>query len=238
KSYGGDLTHRGYARAMKSAWVVSTIAVWAATAAAAPQDKGKAAPAAKKPDAAKKDDKPEIKADAETPDAAPDIPHIEGPKLVDLGNNAEINVPAGMWLIERAEAVRIQEKLGNDTSSLVAMVADPTADWIIVIDYGDVGYVSDGDADELDGAELLESYKEGTVNQNTKRRQLGIPELFVDDWSDRPRYDRSERRLVWGIRAHGSDNEKVINFMTRILGRLGFLSINLIDAPERIDASK
>src|SRR5438045_1669018 len=29
------------------------------------------------------------------------IPHVVGPKLVDLGSNTEIQVPAGMWLFER-----------------------------------------------------------------------------------------------------------------------------------------
>src|SRR5712691_8780356 len=94
------------------------IAVSASAAWAAPK---KDAP--KKDDAAKTEPAPDAaKAEA---DAPPDIPHIEGPKLVDLGSNTEITVPAGMWLVERAEAVKIQEKLGNDTSELVALVADP-----------------------------------------------------------------------------------------------------------------
>jgi len=204
---------------MKVAGVVTAIVVWAAVAVAGPKD-----------DATKPDD-------AASKDAAAEIPHIVGPKLVDLGNNTEITVPAGMWLIERAEAVKIQEKMGNDTTSVVALVADPNADWMIVIDYADVGYVNDDDADQLDSGELLESYKQGTLEQNAKRRQLKIPELFVDDWSERPHYERAARRLVWGIRAHDTDGQTV-NFMTRILGRNGFLSIDLIDAPERIEASK
>src|SRR6185312_14970402 len=40
-------------------------------------------------------------------------PHINGPKLVDLGHDVEIDLPAGMLLLERAEARKMLEKGGD-----------------------------------------------------------------------------------------------------------------------------
>jgi uncharacterized membrane-anchored protein len=172
------------------------------------------------------------------PEVAPEPPGLVGPRLVDLGNNSEIDLPAGTRLIERAEAQKLLEKGGDDSRNVVALIGKDDASWLVIIDYDGIGFVSDDDADQLQSNELLESYKEGTLHQNEKRRSLGVDELFVDSWSEIPRYDRSKRQLVWGINAHTSKGEKVINFMTRILGRNGFLSVNLIDTPERIEASK
>jgi uncharacterized membrane-anchored protein len=42
---------------------------------------------------------------------------------------------------------------------------------------------------------------------------------------------------VWGLDAH-TKNGKVINFFTNVLGRGGYVSINLIDDADKIEASK
>ncbi len=198
---------------------------------------------------------PQSKAAEPSPPAAPDpgtaeqagpeagaeaaaIPrHITGPKLVDLGNNTQIDVPAGMILFERAEAQDLLRKGGNSAESTVAIVVKPGSQWLVDIDYEASGYVDDSDAGELDAGELLASYQAGTREQNARRKELGKPELVIDSWTEPPRYEPVQRHLVWGLSAHDSDG-KVVNFFTRILGRSGYLSVNLIDAPERIEASK
>ncbi|HEY0479828.1 MAG TPA: DUF2167 domain-containing protein [Kofleriaceae bacterium] len=173
---------------------------------------------------------------AETGDAA-EIPHVMGPRLVDLGNSAEIALPEGFGLLERAQAQELSRKQGNPPESVLAMVYKPDREWLIVIHYDGSGYIDDSDADELDAGDLLDSYRKGTMEQNQRRKQLGIPDLFVDSWTEPPRYERAQHHLVWGLSAHSASG-KVVNFFTRILGRNGYLSVNLIDAPERMEASK
>jgi uncharacterized membrane-anchored protein len=167
------------------------------------------------------------------------LPHITGPKLVTLGHGAEIDLPAGLTLFEKATAQELMRKGGNDAESVVAAILPTEGDatWMVVIEADDVGYVTDDDADELDAATMLEQFKIGTLEQNKKRKTLGVPDLFIDGWSERPRYDRLQRHLVWGLEAHDTDG-KVINFFTRFLGRNGFVSVNLIDTPAKIEASK
>ena len=167
------------------------------------------------------------------------LPHVVGPKLVDLGHEAEIDLPAGLTLFERATAQELMKKMGNDAQAVVAAIlpAAGTGDWIIVIEADDVGYVSDEDADELDATAMLEQFKTGTIQQNVERKKMGIPDLFVDGWSERPHYEHALHHLVWGLDAHDV-NGKVINFFTRFLGRNAYLSVNLIDEPANIEKSK
>jgi uncharacterized membrane-anchored protein len=163
-----------------------------------------------------------------------------GPRLVLLGHHAQIDLPAGMNLLEQAQAQELMRKIGNDTGGVVAVILPPIgsgSSWMVVIGASDVGYVSDDDADELDAATMLEQFKQGTLEQNKKRVAVGVPELFIDDWSERPHYEPATHHLVWGLNAHDSES-KVVNFFTRFLGRLGFLSVNLIDDPATIEASK
>jgi uncharacterized membrane-anchored protein len=176
--------------------------------------------------------------EAPEPPAEPEIPHVKGPKLVDLGHQIELQLPEGMILFERKEAQDLLRKGGNDVENVLgAIVKDGDGEWSVIIEYADVGYVTDGDADELDAGQLLESYREGTRQQNLTRARMGVPELFVDGWSETPRYDRLKRHLMWGLNTHDTDG-KGVNFFTRILGRGGFISLNLIDSPETLAQSK
>jgi uncharacterized membrane-anchored protein len=214
--------------------VISLVAV--AGAAEAKPAKPAAKPAVVKP----ADAKPAADAaDAAPADPLANVKHVTGPKLVDLGHGAQINLPADTVLLEHAEAQAEMRKSGNEAENVIALIV-PTAanqDWYLVIEADDVGYVTDDDADDLDAGELLNSYKEGTAELNKKREPMGIPPLLIDDWSEKPRYDKAAHHLVWGIAAHSRDG-KVINYFTRILGRNGFLSADLIGSGEKMEASK
>ncbi len=165
------------------------------------------------------------------------LPHIKGPKLVSLNAEIEIDLPEGAYLVEREKAQEMVRLGGGDAEGVIGALLQPDKDWFVLIEYAPVGYVTDTDAKDLDASALLASYKTATLAQNPKRKSLGVPELFVDTWSEAPRYDRSQRVLVWGLNAHTAEGP-VINFFTRVLGRGGFISVNLIDAPATIDASK
>lgn len=204
----------------------------AADAKAADAKAAEAKAADAKPDGAPAE--AEAEADTEA-DTMP--PHIVGPKHVDLGNSSAIDLPDGMVLFERAVAQDLLRKSGDSPDGVVAMVFKPGSEWHAFIEYDASGFVDDSDADDLDAKELLESYRDGTAEQNKTRKAHGQPELFVDSWSEPPRYERASHHLVWGILVHTSDG-KMVNHFTRILGRSGYLAIDLIDAPERLEASK
>jgi uncharacterized membrane-anchored protein len=179
-------------------------------------------------------------ADAAAEDPLEARPHITGPKLVDLGHQAEVMVPEGMRLFEEVVARDLVQLGGGNPQGVVAVIAPPTgspATWAIIIGADDAGYVTDKDADQLDAGAMLADFKVGTEEQNKTRVAKGIPALIIDGWSEPPRYDVAQHHLVWGLNAHDTDG-KVINFFTRILGRAGYLSVNLIDDPATIEQSK
>jgi uncharacterized membrane-anchored protein len=205
----------------------------AGDAGKAPAPDAKAAPQADPPAEAEADE-----ADRAAEASLANLPRIVGPKRVDLGHQAEIDLPAGMILFERTEAQEMMRKGGNGAEHVVAAIAPASdATWYVVIEASDVGYVSDDDASELDASGMLEQFKRGNIEQNKRRAGLGISELVLDGWSEPPRYESATRHLVWGLSAHSSDG-KVVNFFTRVLGRNGYLSINLIDDPSTLEASK
>jgi uncharacterized membrane-anchored protein len=219
---------------MKRTVMVVVLAL-AATASASDR---KPTPKAEKTPEAKVDEKPDVASDGAGSDAEQPLPpHIEGPKLVDLGNDLEIDLPTGAILFERDVVRQLAEKQGAPTEGLVAWIGRRDADWQIVIHYNDAGYITDSDADQLDADELLAAFREGTALHNEKRKQLGVPELFIDGWSERPRYERTAHHLVWGVNVHNTDGP-AINYFTRILGRRGFASVNLIDDAAKIESSK
>jgi len=220
-----------------------------AATASADKTKPKAPPAAKKAPAKAPpaddtqpptDDGAVPADDAAGSDAAVQLPaHITGPQLVDLGHDTEIDLPAGAILFEHDVAKQIVEKDGGDGEAVSAIIlpADETQTWFVKIDYDDVGYVKDSDANDLDPNDLFNQYKQGTEEQNTRRRTLGVPELFLDGWSEMPKYDKPTHKLVWGFKAHSTDGPNV-NYFSRLLGRNGYMSVDLIDSPDKIEAAK
>jgi uncharacterized membrane-anchored protein len=192
----------------------------------------KVAPPVEEP-AAEEEDRPPTEEEIEAALA----PHLKGPQLVELGSNVEIDLPAGVLLFERAEARKMLEQVGDDGENVLGIVQTVGSSWWILIEYDDVGYVSDKDANELDANELFRSFEQGNVAQNARRKTLNIPPLYLDGWSEMPTYKAQQHHLVWGLKGH-SDEGPVINFFTRILGRNGYMSVNLIDSPNTIEQSK
>ncbi len=173
---------------------------------------------------------------SDAPAALP--PHLEGPRLVDLGNGVEIDLPAGMILFERAAAEKLEREDGNDPTGVVAMVVGKGGDWWMSVDYIERGHVTDSDGDQLDAGSLLETIRTGTTEQNATRRAQGIPELLIDGWTDEPRYVRASHQLAWGIRGHDTKGQQVINSFIHVLGRTGDVITTVVAPPEAIAAAR
>jgi uncharacterized membrane-anchored protein len=231
---------------MRRLGVLVALCALAATASA-DKAKPKAPPVAKKAPPPADTDQPPADDGAPVPDdgtagsdaAESTLPHITGPQLVDLGHDTEIDLPAGMTLFEHDAAKQMIEKGGGTGENVTALLGpdDPNQTWYITIDYNDVGYVKDSDANDLDPNDLFNQYKQGTEQDNVNRRARGIPELFLDDWSEMPKYDKPTHKLVWGFKAHSTEGPNV-NYFSRLLGRNGYMSVDLVDSPDRIEQAK
>jgi uncharacterized membrane-anchored protein len=224
---------------MKRWWVLGCVLIMAMSGAAVAKDKAPAKPKPAEQAAAQAPAEAPVADDAKAEPAAPEIPHIVGPKLVDLGHHAQIDLPADMVLVEQQAAQELMRKWGNSPEGVIAVIFPQAekATWWVSIEASDDGYVDDDDADELDAKSMLEQIQQGTLEQNKTRVSIGVPEFFVDDWREAPRYERAQHHLVWGINGHEARG-KVVNFSTRFLGRNGYLSVDLVDSTETIEQSK
>ena len=70
-----------------------------------------------------------------------------------------------------------------------------------------------------------------------ERVERGFKPLHVSDWTEAPHYDKARHELIWALNAV-SDNGTSVNYSTRVLGRRGYVSMNLVVDPEGLAASK
>jgi uncharacterized membrane-anchored protein len=187
---------------------------------------------------AKRPRAPEPKA-AETEPAPPPRFHPRvGPAKLDLGHDLQLDLPAGMAFFDPKDGKTLLEENGSVVGdAFQGLVVQQDKSWMVLISYQDEGYVKDDDAAHFDEAEILSNIKEGTEEDNKTRVERGFKALVIDGWSEPPRYEKANHHLVWGVSVHDADGASV-NFFTRMLGRRGYVALNLIDDPSKIAQSK
>ena len=175
---------------------------------------------------------------ADPPAPKPEFAWREGPVKVDLGHELDLDLPASYGYLGMPDAKKLMEKLGNfHNETLVGLVtgAKDDAKWLVTLRYEDAGYVKDEES--IDADELLKALKEGTEEANKERVAHNFAALHVNGWAEPPRYDKAAHHLVWALNAASADGASV-NYNTRVLGRRGFVALNLITDPADLAASK
>lgn len=165
----------------------------------------------------------------------------KGPATVKLGSDlATMNLPEGYVFYDAATTKEILKRTGNvpDDNELGCVVLDSEKEtfWV-VISFEDIGYVKDDDAGDINADELLESFKEGTKQANEERKKMGVSPLELEGWGEKPRYEKASHHVVWALRAKSKEGQ-VVNFNTRVLGRTGVMSLNLICDPNDLERYK
>jgi uncharacterized membrane-anchored protein len=168
-------------------------------------------------------------ADSAAPvEAGSNIPWQPGPKAIDLGHGAKLDLPDSHAFLAQPDAGKLMEKMGNlyNEDLLGLVVSKSEADeYLVTLRYEESGYIKDDES--LDGKELLESIQEGEDEYNAERKKLGFTPIHAAGWDEEPHYDKLRHELIWGLRIEASDGGS-INYNTRILGRNGFISLNLV----------
>jgi uncharacterized membrane-anchored protein len=168
-----------------------------------------------------------------------------GPLDIPLGTQATLKLPEGYTYIPHTEADALMKAMGNGTDpSRLGMIVPPGGNGFIVPRYIDAGYIKDEEANDWKADELLQSVKDGTEEGNKDRREHGIPELDIVGWAQKPTYDRATHRLVWAIESKDrgtsgtAPGDRGVNYNTYVLGREGYLSMNLVSGVEDLAANK
>lgn len=165
-------------------------------------------------------------------------PWKDGPGSIDLGHDVALELPAAYRFLPKEPAAKAMEANGHfHNEDLLGIVAgaDGNEDWFAVLSYDEEGYIKDDE--KIDADELLSSMRDGTKEMNEERQKHGFKPLSLDGWSDPPRYDQAKHQLVWALIVSDPDG-KSVNYNTRILGRRGYVSLNVVTDPDKLAAHR
>ena len=153
---------------------------------------------------------------------------------------ARLHVPEGFkYLDPESSEMVLTDLWGNPPSSpgyeslgmLFPAASSPadTESFAINITFSEEGYIDDSDAKEIDYDELLEEMQSDLELGNEERMAQGYDPIYLTDWAADPYYDASEKKLHWAMDLQfGEAEDHTLNYNIRVLGRRGYLSLNVI----------
>ena len=101
------------------------------------------------------------------------------------------------------------------------------------------GHVKDDDAEDIDYDDLLKQMKKDSKAYNQEREEAGYPAIELVGWASPPYYDKADKKLHWAKELKfGGYEEHILNYNIRILGRKGFLVLNVIGDMTHLDDIK
>ena len=179
-------------------------------------------------------------ASAEESEAAKFLSSLDwtvGPGTAKVGNQAELKVPEGARFTGAEGTRKMLEMMHNPTGgSELGLLANNELDWFVIFEFEDIGYVKDADKEKLDGQAILKSLREGNEAGNEERKKRGWAPITIVGWHTAPFYNKETNNLEWCIKG-ASEGHDIVNYNTRILGRGGVMSANLLVAPEELDTT-
>jgi len=157
---------------------------------------------------------------------------------ITLGQNlAVMQVPTGYRYLSAKQSQYVLSQLwGNppDSSTLGMLFPEnqgPFSDntYAIEINYSEEGYINDDDAEDLDYNDLLKEMQQDARDANPARAQAGYPTVELIGWASPPFYDTKSHKLHWAKELKFQETESnTLNYNIRILGRKGYLVLNVI----------
>ncbi len=165
---------------------------------------------------------------------------------IDLaGGAASIHVPAQFKYLDASQSRYVLQDLwGNpDAGSVLGMIfpansgAMVPGGYAFVIQFEEMGYVKDSDADKIDYDDLLKDLKESSAKENEERLRLGLQTMNLVGWAAKPYYDKEKKVLHWAkeFEVQGSE-ENTLNYDIRVLGRKGVLILQAVSDMSELDS--
>ncbi len=175
-----------------------------------------------------------------------DIYRSEHPKTGDVplaAANATLHLGDRYYFLDAADAKRVLiEAWGNPPGSAdgvlgVVFPKDKTFldSWGAVVTYDSVGYVSDKDAKSANYDKVLQQSRDDEDKGNQERAKSSAPPIHLVGWAQAPTYDPASHSEVWARDLKFGDQKvDTLNYDTRILGRRGVLSLNLVSTMDEL----
>src|SRR4051812_39781343 len=155
------------------------------------------------------------------------------PCKAEIGDQAVLDLPKGYLFIDRENVGKFLEFNHNipDRDELGA-VLPANGKWFALYSFQDVGYVRDDEKTKLDPDALLKTMTEATEAGNEERVRRGWGRMRVVGWDQKPYYEERSDNLEWGIIVGNDEGGRSVNHRSRVLGRRGVMSVNLVGSPE------
>lgn len=158
---------------------------------------------------------------------------------IELQNGVgKIIIPKGFKYLDSKQAERVLVDLwGNPKSENMSMgLILPESEgvmsekgYVFNIQYDEIGYVKDDDADDIDYEELLAEMQKESEAENEARKKEGYEAVTIVGWAAKPFYDKDKKILHWAKELKfGNAEVNTLNYNIRILGRKGVLVLNAI----------
>jgi uncharacterized membrane-anchored protein len=165
-----------------------------------------------------------------------------GPTTGKLGDRAELSVPEGFAFADADGARKLLEATqnipsGTELGVVIPMGEDADQGWFLIFEFSDSGYVKDDERDKLDADALLKTLREGTTASNKTRTEKGYPALELTGWAKPPFYDPKTNNLTWATVVKADGGGSSVNYSTRLLGRSGYMNVDLVISPELLDGA-
>jgi len=156
------------------------------------------------------------------------------------GGKATLDVPKGFKFLNQEQSKWVLTELwGNPPSgaeNVLGMIfpenSDPFTEgsYVFVVEYEDMGYVKDDDADKIDYDDMLKNMQDDEKETNKERVKNGYSTLHIVGWAQKPYYDKEKKVLHWAkeIKFGGEEGANTLNYDVRVLGRHGILSLKAV----------
>ena len=167
----------------------------------------------------------------------------------------EINIGDGIAALHLPEAFKylnpeqsafvLSDFWGNPPSETLGLIFPEGATiydsgtYAIEITYDEMGYINDDDAKEINYDDLLKEMKKDTEEANKYRIENDYPSIELVNWASPPFYDNETKKLHWAKELKfGGEEENVLNYAIRVLGRKGVMELNFISSIENLESVK
>lgn len=166
-----------------------------------------------------------------------------GPLEIPLRDQAVLKLPDGYGFIPREAAERLMKAAGSEQGGdFLGLIVGDHMNGMVLVGYHNAGYIKDEDAQHWKTNEMLTQIQEGTEEQNKERAKLGLPQIKVTGWVEEPKYDASSHRLVWSVGVKSLEGAATdvssVNYNTFVLGREGFMTLNLVTGSGEVEKEK
>jgi uncharacterized membrane-anchored protein len=155
---------------------------------------------------------------------------VRGPVEVRLADRATLWLPANRVYLDGQQARNVfgaAPGWDNATQGVV-LPTSSRPDWMAYVSLVDDGYVRDEDAQSMDPAAILGTFKAKVAADNSARARQGLAPLEVAGWMEAPRYD-AKHRLSSCLRAtllgSQSPSDRFVNCSSFALGGQGAFKV-------------